>query len=244
MTSNTKASPRTKNLDKNVPRHVAIIMDGNGRWAVARGLDVSEGHHAGYENIRRVVNDFANRGVEYLTLYAFSTENWDRPETEVNGILNLAIAVIAHEAQELHENGVRIKHLGRVDRLSPELRVELEQAVEMTAGNTGLTLGIAFDYGGRAEIVQAAKRMVEETVSPDEVDEQKFSEFLYTSDMPDVDLLIRTGGDLRISNFLLWQTAYSEFYSSETWWPDFFGERIDEAFDAFNERKRRFGKRV
>lgn len=244
MTSNTKASPRTKNLDKNVPRHVAIIMDGNGRWAVARGLDVSEGHHAGYENIRRVVNDFANRGVEYLTLYAFSTENWDRPETEVNGILNLAIAVIAHEAQELHENGVRIKHLGRVDRLSPELRVELEQAVEMTAGNTGLTLGIAFDYGGREEIVQAAKRMVEETVSPDEVDEQKFSEFLYTSDMPDVDLLIRTGGDFRISNFLLWQTAYSEFYSSETWWPDFFGERIDEAFDAFNERKRRFGKRV
>ena len=244
MTSNTKASPRTKNLDKNVPRHVAIIMDGNGRWAVARGLGVSEGHHAGYENIRRVVNDFANRGVEYLTLYAFSTENWDRPETEVNGILNLAIAVIAHEAQELHENGVRIKHLGRVDRLSPELRVELEQAVEMTAGNTGLTLGIAFDYGGRAEIVQAAKRMVEETVSPDEVDEQKFSEFLYTSDMPDVDLLIRTGGDFRISNFLLWQTAYSEFYSSETWWPDFFGERIDEAFDAFNERKRRFGKRV
>jgi undecaprenyl diphosphate synthase len=244
MTSNTKASPRTKNLDKNVPRHVAIIMDGNGRWAVARGLDVSEGHHAGYENIRRVVNDFANRGVEYLTLYAFSTENWDRPETEVNGILNLAIAVIAHEAQELHENGVRIKHLGRVDRLSPELRVELEQAVEMTAGNTGLTLGIAFDYGGREEIVQATKRMVEETVSPDEVDEQKFSEFLYTSDMPDVDLLIRTGGDFRISNFLLWQTAYSEFYSSETWWPDFFGERIDEAFDAFNERKRRFGKRV
>ena len=244
MTSNTKASPRTKNLDKNGPRPVAIIMDGNGRWAVARGLDVSEGHHAGYENIRRVVNDFANRGVEYLTLYAFSTENWDRPETEVNGILNLAIAVIAHEAQELHENDVRIKHLGRVDRLSPELRVELEQAVEMTAGNTGLTLGIAFDYGGRAEIVQAAKRLVEETVSPDEVDEQKFSEFLYTSDMPDVDLLIRTGGDFRISNFLLWQTAYSEFYSSETWWPDFFGERIDEAFDAFNERKRRFGKRV
>ena len=244
MTSNTKASPRTKNLDKNVPRHVAIIMDGNGRWAVARGLDVSEGHHAGYENIRRVVNDFANRGVEYLTLYAFSTENWDRPETEVDGILTLAVAVIAHEAQELHDNGVRMKHLGRVDRLSPELRVELEQAVEMTAGNTGLTLGIAFDYGGRAEIVQAAKRMVEETVSPDEVNEQKFSEFLYTSDMPDVDLLIRTGGDFRISNFLLWQTAYSEFYSSKTWWPDFFGERIDEAFDAFNERKRRFGKRV
>lgn len=244
MTANSKATPRTENLEKKVPRHVAIIMDGNGRWAISRGLDVSEGHHAGYENIRRVVSDFANRGVEYLTLYAFSTENWDRPESEVTGILDLAIAVIAREAQELHESGVRIKHLGRVDRLSPELRDELEQAVEMTAGNTGLTLGIAFDYGGRAEIVQAVRRIVEETVSADEVDEQKFAGFLYTSDMPDVDLLIRTGGDFRISNFLLWQTAYSEFYSSETWWPDFFGERIDEAFEAFNERKRRFGKRV
>jgi undecaprenyl diphosphate synthase len=244
MTVNTKETMSTENIEKNVPRHVAIIMDGNGRWAVSRGLDVSEGHHAGYENIRRVVTDFANRGVEYLTLYAFSTENWDRPESEVNGILNLAIAVIAREAQELHESGVRIKHLGRVDRLSPELREELAQAVEMTAGNSGLTLGIAFDYGGRAEIVQAAKRMVEDGVSADEVDEQKFSGFLYTSDMPDVDLLIRTGGDFRISNFLLWQTAYSEFYSSETWWPDFYGEHIDEAFDAFNERKRRFGKRV
>ena len=243
MTANTKATRHTGNLEKKVPRHVAIIMDGNGRWAVSRGLDVSEGHHAGYENIRRVVTDFANRGVEFLTLYAFSTENWDRPESEVNGILDLAIAVIAHEAQELHESGVRIKHLGRVDRLSPELRDELAQAVEMTAGNTGLTLGIAFDYGGRAEIVQAARRMVEETVSADEVDEQKFAGFLYTSDMPDVDLLIRTGGEFRISNFLLWQTAYSEFYSSDTWWPDFFGEHIDEAFDAFNERKRRFGRR-
>ena len=244
MTANSKATPRTENLEKNVPRHVAIIMDGNGRWAISRGLDVSEGHHAGYENIRRVVSDFANRGVEYLTLYAFSTENWNRPESEVTGILDLAIAVIAREAQELHESGVRIKHLGRVDRLSPELRDELEQAVEMTAGNTGLTLGIAFDYGGRAEIVQAVRRIVEETVSADEVDEQKFAGFLYTSDMPDVDLLIRTGGDFRISNFLLWQTAYSEFYSSETCWPDFFGEHIDEAFEAFNERKRRFGKRV
>ena len=244
MTANSKATPRTENLEKNVPRHVAIIMDGNGRWAISRGLDVSEGHHAGYENIRRVVSDFANRGVEYLTLYAFSTENWDRPKSEVTGILDLAIAVIAREAQELHESGVRIKHLGRVDRLSPELRDELEQAVEMTAGNTGLTLGIAFDYGGRAEIVQAVRRIVEETVSADEVDEQKFAGFLYTSDMPDVDLLIRTGGDFRISNFLLWQTAYSEFYTSETWWPDFFGEHIDEAFEAFNERKRRFGKRV
>jgi len=244
MTANPEASKRSENVKSSVPHHVAIIMDGNGRWAETRGLDVSEGHHAGFENLRRVVADFADRGVAYLTLYAFSTENWDRPESEVNGILELAIAVIAHEAQQLNENGVRIKHLGRADRLSPELREELEQAVEMTAGNTGLTLGIAFDYGGRAEIVNAAKQLIADGVSPEEIDEKKFAEYLYTSDMPDVDLLIRTGGDFRISNFLLWQTAYSEFYSSKIWWPDFYGEHIDSAFESFNERQRRFGKRI
>lgn len=219
-------------------------MDGNGRWAENRGLDVSEGHHAGFENLQRVVADFARRGVGFLTMYAFSTENWDRPESEVNGILELAIAVIAHEAQQLHENGVRIKHLGRVDRLSDELRDELGQAVQMTENNTGLTLGIAFDYGGRAEIADAAKKMIEDGISASEIDEKKFSEYLYTSDMPDVDLLIRTGGDFRISNFLLWQTAYSEFYSSEILWPDFYGEHIDAAFESFGVRQRRFGKRI
>ena len=244
MTANPEASKRSEKTQRPVPHHVAIIMDGNGRWAESRGLDVSEGHHAGFENLRRVVADFAERGVGYLTLYAFSTENWDRPESEVNGILELAIAVIAHEAEQLHENGVRIKHLGRVDRLSPELRDELEQAVEKTADNTGLTLGIAFDYGGRAEIVNAAKQMIEDGVPLDEIDERKFTRYLYTADMPDVDLLIRTGGDFRISNFLLWQTAYSEFYSSETWWPDFYGEHIDRAFESFGERQRRFGKRI
>jgi len=219
-------------------------MDGNGRWAESRCLDVSEGHLAGFQNLQRVVSDFAQRGVRYLTMYAFSTENWDRPESEVNGILELAIAVIAHETQQLNENGVRIKHLGRVDRLSPELRDELEQAVEMTASNTGLTLGIAFDYGGRAEIANAARKMIEDGLLASDVDEKKFSEYLYTSDMPDVDLLIRTGGDFRISNFLLWQTAYSEFYSSEILWPDFYGEHLKEAFESFNERQRRFGKRL
>jgi undecaprenyl diphosphate synthase len=244
MTANPEASKRSESANKTVPHHVAIIMDGNGRWAEARGLDVSEGHHAGFENLRRVVADFAERGVDYLTLFAFSTENWDRPESEVNGIVELAIAVISHETQQLHGNGVRIKHLGRVDRLSSELREELEQAVEMTAENTGLTLGIAFDYGGRAEIVHATKRLIAEGKSADEIDEDIFAEYLYTSDMPEVDLLIRTGGDFRISNFLLWQTAYSEFYSSEIWWPDFYGEHIDRAFESFNERKRRFGKRI
>jgi undecaprenyl diphosphate synthase len=244
MTANPEASKRTDSTKPAVPLHVAIIMDGNGRWAESRGLDVSEGHHAGFENLRRVVADFADRGVGFLTLYAFSTENWDRPESEVNGILELAIAVIAHEAQQLNENGVRIKHLGRVDRLSPELREELEQAVEKTAGNTGLTLGIAFDYGGRAEIVNAAKRLIEDGTPADQIDESKFEEYLYTSDMPEVDLLIRTGGDFRLSNFLLWQTAYSEFYSSDIWWPDFYGEHIDDAFASFNDRQRRFGKRI
>ena len=244
MTAKPETSNRNKNAKSGVPLHVAIIMDGNGRWAEARGIDVSEGHHAGFENLQRVVSDLAQRGVGYLTMYAFSTENWDRPESEVNGILELAIAVIAHEAQQLNENGVRIKHLGRVDRLSSELRDELEQAVEMTANNTGLTLGIAFDYGGRAEIANAAKKMIEDGVQTSEIDEKKFSEYLYTSDMPDVDLLIRTGGDFRISNFLLWQTAYSEFYSSEILWPDFYGEHIDEAFESFSERQRRFGKRL
>ncbi len=244
MTANPEASKRTKDGSTTVPNHVAIIMDGNGRWAESRGLDVSEGHHAGFENLQRVVADFAKRGVKYLTMYAFSTENWDRPESEVKGILELAIAVIAHEAQQLHENDVRIKHLGRVDRLSDELREELQQAVDMTAGNSGLTLGIAFDYGGRAEIANAAKQLIADGVSPDDIDEQKFAEYLYTSDMPDVDLLIRTGGDFRISNFLLWQTAYSEFYSSDIWWPDFYGEHIDSAFESFSERQRRFGKRI
>jgi undecaprenyl diphosphate synthase len=243
MTADPETSKRPeKKSQQAVPHHVAIIMDGNGRWAESRGLEVSEGHHAGFENLRRVVADFAERGVNYLTLFAFSTENWERPDAEVNGILELAIAVIAHEAQQLNDNGVRIKHLGRADRLSPELREELEAAVEMTRDNTGLTLGIAFDYGGRAEIVNAAKRLIQDGTPAEEIDESKFAEYLYTSDMPEVDLLIRTGGDFRISNFLLWQTAYSEFYSSEILWPDFYGEHIDRAFESFKGRQRRFGR--
>lgn len=244
MKAENESSENVTDPASNIPRHVAIIMDGNRRWAEARGLDVSEGHYAGFENLTRVVAHLSNRGVEHLTVYAFSTENWDRPESEVNGILDLAIAVIAREARKLHQNGIQIKHLGRVDRLSLELRTELENAVEMTADNAGLILGIAFDYGGRAEIVDAVRRLIEHGALGSEIDENKFSEYLYTANMPDVDLLIRTGGDLRISNFLLWQTAYSEFYSSEIWWPDFDGEHIDAALNAFGVRQRRFGKRV
>jgi len=244
MSSNTETSKHSKNAASNVPYHVAIIMDGNGRWAVSRGLDVSDGHQAGFENLQRVVADFAERGVRYLTMFAFSTENWDRPASEVNGILELAIAVIAHETEQLHENGVRIKHLGRIEKLSMELREELERAVDLTTKNTGLTLGIAFDYGGRAEIVDAVKNLLAEGVTPKDINEEKFADYLYTSDMPEVDLMIRTGGDYRISNFLLWQTAYSELYFTDVLWPDFDGEHIDRAFESFSERQRRFGKRI
>ena len=244
MPLNPEASKHSKNAVTDVPYHVAIIMDGNGRWAVSRGLDVSDGHHAGFENLQRVVTDFAKRGVRYLTMFAFSTENWERPESEVNGILELAIAVIAHEAEQLHENGVRIKHLGRIEKLSTELRDELERAVLLTTKNTGLTLGIAFDYGGRAEIVDAVKNLLTDGVTPKDINEEKFAEYLYTADMPEVDLMIRTGGDYRISNFLLWQTAYSEFYFTDVLWPDFHGEHIDRAFQSFSERQRRFGKRI
>ena len=243
MAVQPKQSKCRDEVDLTIPNHVAIIMDGNGRWADERGLDVSEGHRAGFENLKRVVSDLAQYGVNYLTLYAFSTENWERPKAEVNGIFELAVAVIAHEAQQLHENNVQIRHLGRVDRISDELNGELLQAVEMTAGNTGLTLAIAFDYGGRSEIAQAAKRMVADGVNSDQIDEIKFSEYLYTDGMPDVDLLIRTGGDFRISNFLLWQSAYSEFYFSEVLWPDFYGQHIDSSLESFSTRKRRFGRR-
>ena len=244
MTAEKTASIVQPNDANGIPHHVAIIMDGNGRWAEDRGLDVSEGHEAGFENLKKVVDHLGRKGVGFLTLYAFSTENWDRPEAEVNGILELAISVIAHEAQQLHENNVRIRHLGRVDRISEALRDELKAAVDLTASNTGLTLGVAFDYGGRAEIAHAARRMIEDGIEPGEIDEDKFAEYLYSAGMPDVDLLIRTGGDLRISNFMLWQSAYAEFYSTPVWWPDFHGDHIDQALEAFSGRKRRFGKRV
>ncbi len=225
-----------------VPRHVAIIMDGNGRWASSRGLPRSEGHRAGYENLRRVVGAASQAGVEYLTLFAFSTENWDRPNEEVSGILALAAEVIRIETEELHSNGIRIKHVGRLDRLPQELQDEIAESVELTRDNKGMTLGIAFDYGGRYDVVQAIQRMIKDGLSPDEVTEKKVSNYLFTSSVPDPDLVIRTGGEFRISNFLLWQSAYAEFYSSEVFWPDFDGEQLQKAFEVYTRRERRFGR--
>lgn len=225
-----------------IPRHVAIIMDGNGRWASARGLSRSEGHRAGYENLRRVVAAAAKAGVSYLTLFAFSTENWDRPTEEVTGILTLAAEVIKAETEDLHRNGIRIRHVGRADRLPQELQDQIADAVELTSENTGMTLGVAFDYGGRYDVVQALQNIIRDGVKPEDVTEELVSKYLFTSSVPDPDLVIRTGGEFRISNFLLWQSAYAEFYSSEVHWPDFDGEQLARAFEVYTRRERRFGR--
>ncbi len=229
-------------VEVKIPRHVAIIMDGNGRWAKARGLHRSEGHRAGYENLRRVVVAAAKAGVEYLTLFAFSTENWDRPTEEVTGILSLAAEVIKVETEDLHRNAIRVKHVGRLDRLPESLQNEIRDSVELTRQNTGMTLGVAFDYGGRFDIVQAVQRIIKAGVPADEIDEDLLSGYLFTSSVPDPDLIIRTGGEFRISNFLLWQSAYAEFYSSEVFWPNFDGTQLNKAFEVYTGRERRFGR--
>ncbi len=239
----TGTEPGSENTPEiTVPRHVAIIMDGNGRWANGRGLPRSEGHRAGYENLRRVVTAAAKAGVSYLTLFAFSTENWDRPNEEVSGILSLAAEVIKVETEDLHNNGIRIKHVGRLDRLPQDLQNQIADAVTLTRENKGMTLGVAFDYGGRYDVVQAIQRIIKDGVSPDEVTEDMVSNYLFTSSVPDPDLVIRTGGEFRISNFLLWQSAYAEFYSSEVYWPDFDGNQLQKAFEVYTRRERRFGR--
>ncbi|MEX0762733.1 MAG: polyprenyl diphosphate synthase [Dehalococcoidia bacterium] len=225
-----------------VPRHIAVIMDGNGRWAAARRMPRSEGHRAGYENIRRVIEQFSRTGVRYVTLFAFSTENWDRPSEEVSGLLGLLQEVIRLETEALHKNGVRIRHIGRLDRLSRELQDQIHESVEKTRYNKGLTLCVAFDYGGRTDIVQAARRMALDGVPADQIDEKLFSCYLFTADIPDPDLIIRTGGEFRISNFLLWQSAYAEFHSSPVNWPDFGEKEVNAALEEYASRDRRFGR--
>ncbi|GBD14377.1 Ditrans,polycis-undecaprenyl-diphosphate synthase ((2E,6E)-farnesyl-diphosphate specific) [bacterium HR25] len=225
-----------------VPRHVAIIMDGNGRWARERGLPRLAGHRAGTENLRRVIQRFADYGVRYLTLFAFSTENWQRPKREVQGLMRILGQVIRREVQHLHENGVRLLHIGSLEGLPPRLQRQVQEAIELTKENDRLTLVIAFNYGGRAEILEAIRQLLAKGIPPDDLSEELFAEHLYTADIPDPDLIIRTGGEMRISNFLLWQAAYAEFYSTSVYWPDFSEEDIDAALLAYSRRKRRFGR--
>ena len=224
------------------PRHVAIIMDGNGRWAKKRSLPRLVGHKAGGDNIRPVVMIFVNYGVKYLTLYMFSTENWNRPRIEVAGLLSLLARKIERETQAFHQENIRLVHLGRLDRLSQKLREKVQAAVELTKNNTGLTLCLAFDYGGRDEIVQAARRIASAGIPRDNIDEPVFAQYLYNPDIPDPDLVIRTGGESRLSNFLLWQAAYSEFYFTPVLWPDFGRKDVEEALSEYKRRQRRFGK--
>ena len=236
-----KSSAVIVNKTSPLPNHVAIIMDGNGRWAKQRGLPRLAGHEAGTNNVRRVVDRFNNYEVKYLTLYAFSTENWRRPDEEVNGLIHIFARMIDRETKALHEKGVRLFHLGKADSLSEELQTKVNKAIELTKNNTGITLSIAFDYGGRAEILDAVRRIVRDGIRPEDITESLFSSYLYTPNVPEPDLIIRTAGEMRLSNFLIWQSAYSEYYSTPTLWPDFKDEEVDKALIAYSRRERRFG---
>ncbi|MEZ4553821.1 MAG: polyprenyl diphosphate synthase [Dehalococcoidia bacterium] len=224
-----------------LPRHVAIIMDGNGRWARARGLSRNDGHRAGADALRNVIERFAEHGVEAVTLFAFSTENWGRPRSEVDGIMRLAARVIDRELNTFHESGIRLRHLGELADLPKSLQSRVVKAIRRTRDNTGMTVNLAFNYGGRADIVEAVRRLVAEGVRPEDVTEEAISMRLTTAELPDPDLLIRTGGERRISNFLVWQAAYSEYYFTPVQWPDFGAAEVDEALLEFSRRRRRFG---
>ena len=200
-----------------------------------------EGHKAGVTNIRPIIKSLDQHGIGYVTLYAFSTENWNRPEDEVNGLLHLLEGVIEKEARELHKNGVRIRHIGRLEGLPKGIQKSIKAAEKLTVYNTGMTLGVALNYGGRAEILDAARRLIAEGVPPEDISESLFGEYLYTADFPDVDLVIRTSGEMRSSNFLIWQAAYSEYYFTPVLWPDFNEEEIEKVLQTYNRRQRRFG---
>ena len=224
-----------------LPGHVAIIMDGNGRWASQRHLPRVEGHRAGIDSVRDVVETSARLGIEVLTLYAFSVENWKRPRAEINTLMMLLKRYIRLELATLHRNNIRFRVIGQRDRLSPEIRDELAMGEARTAGNTGMLFNIALNYGGRAEIVDAARRAIREGISADALDETTFESLLYTAGQPDPDLLIRTSGEMRVSNFLLWQIAYAEIWVTDAFWPDFRAHHLLEAIIEYQKRDRRYG---
>ena len=227
---------------KRVPRHVAVIMDGNGRWANARGLPRIAGHRAGTENLRAVITASVELGIRYLTIYAFSTENWGRPQDEVDGLMFILADVIDRELAELNQEGVQLRHIGRLERLNPELRQKVVQAIELTKNNDRLILSVAFNYGGRDEILCAIRQMISDGVKPEDVNEETMNDYLFTRGTPDPDLIVRTSGEMRLSNFLIWQAAYAEWYVTPTYWPDFGKEELRKAVEDFSRRDRRFGR--
>ncbi|MEI6667431.1 MAG: isoprenyl transferase [Acidobacteriota bacterium] len=238
--SSDEALARSIDFER-LPAHIAVIMDGNGRWAAQRHLPRVKGHHAGVEAVRDTVEVCARLGIEVLTLYAFSLENWKRPPLEVTTLMALLKRYLRLELKTLIGNNIRFRVIGRPDGLPADVRKELVRAVESTAESTGMFFNIALNYGGRAEIVDAARRIVEAGVRSEDLDEQRFSEFLYTAGQPDPDLLIRTSGEMRVSNFLLWQIAYAEIYVTDVLWPDFRRRHLLEAVADFQKRDRRFG---
>jgi len=235
------AGPAVAERPASTPLHVAIIMDGNGRWAQQRGLGRQAGHRAGTENIRRVLERLGEHRIPYITLFAFSTENWGRPRHEVRGLMRLPGFFLKREIKRLHANGVRLRHLGHLDALEPELQRQVREAIELTRNNTTMTLSVAFNYGGRRELVDAVRRITAAGIPSDQIDEETIGAHLDTADLPDPDLIIRTGGEMRLSNFLLWQAAYAEYYSTAAYWPDFGPTEVDAALAAYAARRRRFG---
>ncbi len=225
-----------------IPRHVAMIMDGNGRWALSRGLPRLAGHKAGTENLRRVIRASVEFGVKYLTIYAFSTENWGRPPEEVQGLMFILEDVIDRELAELHKEGVQLRHIGRLERLPRALQGKVLKAIEVTKNNDRLVLNVAFNYGGRDEIVNAIQNIMKDGIAPELVTDELVSRYLYTAGVPDPDLIVRTSGELRVSNFLIWQAAYSEWYVTPTYWPDFDKDEYRRAIETYASRDRRYGK--
>jgi len=240
-----KSSMQDNNSTADIPVHVAIVMDGNGRWAQQRNRPRTFGHQAGLKALRRVVEHAGTIGIRELTVFAFSSENWNRPRKEVSRLMELFMRALDREAKELAENGVRIRFIGNLQDFAPELQRKIEAAMSVTAGNDRMTLNVAAAYGGRWDIVQAARRLAGDAangrIRPEDIDERSFAHYLVLGESPDPDLFIRTGGEMRISNFLLWHCAYTEFYFSPVLWPDFGPDELDQAVAVFGRRQRRYG---
>jgi len=241
MTQNVPLGERYPGVTR-VPHHLGIIMDGNGRWAQERGLPRMAGHKAGTENIRRILRAVTEFGIKVLSIYAFSTENWARPPEEVAGLMHLLGQVIKRESKALHESGVCIRHSGRLEGIQPHLQKQIQDAIALTCENDRIILNVAWNYGGRAEIVDAVRHIMQDERRPGEVTEELISQYLYTGGLPDPDLIVRTGGEFRLSNFLLWQAAYAEYYATPTYWPDFDEAELAAALREYSQRERRFGR--